>query len=193
MKSRLFAALAIPFIFSAVSLTNAMTPPEKQQEPLAANTFSSLIDKQGNISLPTKYRQDWSHIGSWIVEDENAPGYGFHDVYTQPEAVKKYLETKTFADGTVLVKEVRGIHSAPKTTGLAQWAGDMKVWFVMVKDTKGRFDNQHWQKGWGWALFEAKNPQKNVSEGFMKSCLGCHTPAANTDWVFKEGYPTLNE
>ena len=60
-------------------------------------------------------------------------------------------------------------------------------------DSKGRFQNSpHWSSGWGWALFENTAPDRNVSKGFSTSCEACHTPAKAQDWVFTEGYPTLN-
>ena len=68
-----------------------------------------------------------------------------------------------------LVKEALKVKSATMTTGAAQWAGDINIWFVMVKDTQGRFKgNPHWAQGWGWALYEAKNPALNVLRVFRK-------------------------
>lgn len=82
----------------------------------------------------------------------------------------------------------------PLTTVPGLWAGENKVWFVLVKDTQGRFnDNEKCGDGWGWALFEAKDPEKNVSASHVKDCKGCHIPAQATDWVFLDGYPTLRE
>jgi hypothetical protein len=41
------------------------------------------------------------------------------------------------------------------TTGDAHWATDIKVWFVLIKDSKGRYKNNPlWGDGWGWALFK---------------------------------------
>lgn len=51
------------------------------------------------------------HLGSWIVRDEKAPGYGFHDVYTDAKSVAAYRKTGSFPDGTVLVKEIRSVRS----------------------------------------------------------------------------------
>ena len=156
------------------------------------STFATLVDEKGNIQLPENYRQHWGHMGSWTVLEPSAPGHGFHDVYTQQDAIKAYLEKGQFPDGTVLVKEVRKVESGAQTTGHAQWAGDINITFVMVKDEKGRFpDNKHWKEGWGWALYEAQNPLKNVSQGFEESCFSCHAPAKQTDWVFVNGYPSL--
>ena len=154
--------------------------------------YSVWVDDDGAISLPADYRSGWVHLGSWIVPDAKAQGHGFHDVYTQPETVEAYKKDGKFPDGAVLVKEIRKVESAKLTTGEASWAGDIAVWFVMVRDTQGRFaDNPNWGNGWGWALFEADDPTVNTSASYKIDCLGCHVPAKGDDWVFVDGYPTL--
>ena len=68
----------------------------------------------------------------------------------------------------------------------------VKQWFVMIKDTQGHFpDNSLWGDGWGWALFEPREPMKNIATNYRTDCLGCHIPAKATDWVYIEAYPTL--
>jgi len=157
-----------------------------------ATEFSPYVEGQGAIKRPEGYRTKWVHLGSWIVPDEKAPGHGFHDVYTQPESLKAFRKNGSFPDGAVLVKEIRSIKTADLTTGKASWAGEPAVWFVMVKDSRNRFaGNPLWGDGWGWALFKADNPEKNVATDYRKDCLGCHMPAKDTDWVYVEGYPTL--
>lgn len=154
--------------------------------------FSPYVDDQGRISLPRDYRAMWSYLGAFVVPDEKAEGYGFHDVFTQASTVKAYKETGKYPDGAVLVKEIRTVKTGKMTTGEASWAGDPKIWFVMVKDAKGRFkDNPNWGDGWGWALFEAKDPKKNISTNYQKDCIPCHIPAKQNDWTYIEGYPTL--
>ena len=74
-----------------------------------------------------------------------------------------------------LVKEIRSIKSGALTTGPGLWAGENKVWFVMVKDTKGRYaGNGNWGNGWGWALFEAKNRSVNASADHSNAGGGFH-------------------
>jgi cytochrome c len=154
--------------------------------------FSPYVDGRGAIRLPEGFREKWVHLGSWFVPDEKAPGYGVHDVYTQPETVAAYKRDGEFPDSAVLVKEIRKIRARMLTTGPASWAGENAVWFVMIRDKAGRFRNHpNWGDGWGWALFEAKDPAKNVSLSYRKDCTSCHTPARKTNWVFVEGYPTL--
>jgi hypothetical protein len=115
-----------------------------------------------------------------------------HFTYASPGAAETYRRTGKFADGTVLVKEVHGTDHAQMTTGDAHWATDMKVWFVLIKDDKGRYPNNPlWGNGWGWALFKADAPDKQVATDFRKDCLGCHVPAKATDWIYVKGYPVL--
>lgn len=166
---------------------------------VAGDGFSAYVDTQGNIERPQNFRNEWAHLGSWLVKnDEMASGPGVHDVYTQPKTIQAVQETGLWPDGAVLVKEIRSIKSRRLTTGNAQWAGDASAWFVMVRDRKNRFpDNPAWGEGWGWALFEADAPSKNLTttwkgEGF-NNCFGCHIPAKSTDWVFVEGYPAIRK
>ncbi|NVK42908.1 MAG: cytochrome P460 family protein [Oceanospirillaceae bacterium] len=182
MKSLLRSMLAAMLLANAGYL---------MADSLADETYGTLVAADGTISLPDGFRQRWTHLGSWVVADSSAPGAGFHDVYTQPGAAQAYRANGEFADGTVLVKEIRALETGEKTTGMAQWAGETAVWFVMVRDTQGRFDSPHWGEGWGWALFEAKDPATNVSKSFEETCKGCHVPAQPSNWVFVEGYPTL--
>ncbi|MEL6447747.1 MAG: cytochrome P460 family protein [Pseudomonadota bacterium] len=154
--------------------------------------FSPYVGADGGIALPEDFRREFAHLGSWFVPD--GPASGFHDVYTQPESIAHYRETGLFPDGAVLVKELRASQSAAYTTGadVSSATGEIKQWFVMVKDTKGRFaDNPLWGEGWGWALYKPDAPQTNVATDFQKDCIGCHIPAKDTDYVYVDAYPTL--
>jgi hypothetical protein len=151
-----------------------------------------FVDSDGTIHFPGKVRDSWVHLGSWGSADLNSADPAQHDVYTQPETLKAYRKTGKFPDGAVLVKELRKIESAPMTTGQMNRAGDEILWFVMIKDTEGRFPgNDNWGEGWGWALFNAGATEKNASSNFRADCLGCHIPARGTDWVYVQGYPSL--
>jgi hypothetical protein len=34
---------------------------------------------------------------------------------------------------------------------------------------------------------------KTTSTNYKSDCLGCHTPAKDTDWIYSQGYPTLQK
>jgi hypothetical protein len=151
-----------------------------------------LVDKTGNISKPSDYRDKYEALGTYAVADLSG-GTEMHVTYASPGAAESYRKTGKYADGTVLVKEVFGTDHAQMTTGDARWASGTKVWFVMIKDAKGRYPgNPLWGDGWGWALFKSDAPDKQVSTDYKKDCLGCHIPAQSTDWVYVQGYPVLH-
>ena len=148
------------------------------------------------LALPSEdYRLDWSHVGSVSVVDSEAPGFGFHDVYAKKENIEAFKKNGVFPDGTKLIKEVRALHTNEQTTGTANSAGDINVWFVMVKDSTAQYEksSKHWANGWGWALYKADNPKVNVSASAEETCIACHTPAENTDWVYTGIYPSLKK
>ena len=149
-----------------------------------------LVDTKGNIRKPLDYRDHYQTLGTFTVLDPN--GDQMHLTYASPGTAEYYRKTGKYADGTVLVKEVFGTEHARMTTGDAHWASGTKVWFVMIKDEKGRYPgNALWGDGWGWALFKSDAPDKQVATDYKKDCLGCHIPAKATDWVYIQGYPVL--
>jgi Cytochrome P460 len=158
-----------------------------------ADDFSAYVTKEGGISLPADYREKFVHLGTWAVASKpGKPVDELHGVYARPEDVKAYRRDGKFPDGAVLVKDVISVSSAKLTTGQASWAKGVKIWFVMIKDAKGRFPkNDLWGLGWGWALFEAKDPKKNVATDYRTDCKVCHVPAKKDDWVYIRGYPVL--
>ena len=165
-----------------------------QPRPQAWNSLDGfrLVDKTGNIQKPANYRDLYQTLGSYVVLDPKG-GDQMHLTYASPGTTNFYRRNNQFADGTVLVKEVFGTEHAQMTTGDAHWAKDTKVWFVLIKDSKGRYPNSPlWGDGWGWALFKSDAPNKQVATDYKKDCLGCHIPAKADDWIYIKGYPVLS-
>ena len=163
----------------------------KSQGSPSYNGFD-LVDKTtGNIRKPEGYRDNYQTLGTYAVRDLNG-NTEMHYTYASPGTAEYYRKNGKFADGTVLVKEVFATDHAQLTTGDANWAAGIKVWFVMIKDEKGRYPgNPLWGDGWGWALFHSDAPDKQIATDFKIDCLGCHIPAKTTDWVYIQGYPVL--
>jgi Cytochrome P460 len=161
----------------------------ESQSPDTPKGFQ-LVDKAGNIRKPGNVRDTYQALGAYTVLDPM--GNQMHMTYASPGTAAAYRKTGKFPDGTVLVKEVLGTEHAQMTTGDAHWASGTKVWFVLIKDDKGRYPgNPLWGDGWGWALFKADSPDKQVATDYRKDCLGCHIPAKSTDWIYVHGYPVL--
>src|SRR5215475_5826282 len=150
-----------------------------------------LVDKSGNIRKPANYRDLYQSFGSYTVHDLNGDEE-MHFTYASPGTAEYYRKTGKFPDGAVLVKEIFDTAHATLTTGDAHWPKTTKVWFIMIKDSKGRYPgNPLWGDGWGWALYKADAADKQVATDYKKDCLGCHIPAQKTDWVYVQGYPVL--
>lgn len=157
-------------------------------------TPGKYVDKEGTIRLPEDYRLDWIHLGTWYLEDNKGGPGDVHDVYAEPEAVVTFRNTGKWPHGATIVKEVRASRKGKMTTGNAHWDGQIIQWFVMVKDTELTFAaNSNWGRGWGWGLYSIDDPKKNISTDCKIDCVGCHTPAEKTDWIYTHGYPILNE
>lgn len=164
-------------------------------------TYRTVVDEQGNISLPKNFRRSWAFLGTWSIaakdvktssEGYNPGAAGLHNVYTQQETIDYFRKTGKFPDGAVLVKELLQATTGTMTTGTVSWGTEVEGWFVMVKDTEGRFSNNPlWGDGWGWAFFEVGQPDKTKTKNYKTECTGCHIPARNDDWIYINGYPAL--
>jgi len=157
--------------------------------------FSPYVDGSGGITLPdpASVRARWSYLGIWAVQGEEGVDE-LHAVYTQPGTIDAFRKTGEFPDSAVLMKEVRKATHGAMTTGDIAWNDEEVLWFVMVKDRKGRFpDNPIWAKEWGWALFLAEDRETNAATDFRVDCMGCHVPAKTTEWVYTQGYPVLRD
>jgi len=169
-------------------------------------TFAPNVHPEtGAISVPEHYRE-WPTLGTWAhAKVEGSPGLQeYHVVYTQPETIKYYKEKNRFPDGAVLVKELINAKTMAMTTGPAVGhATTIKGWFVLVRDTKGRFkESGLWGDGWGWSLFNPDDSAQTVSKDYKTDCLACHTPARELaprhaveadKWIYTLGYPVLQK
>lgn len=148
------------------------------------------IDARGNLHVPRDYRSTYEFLGSWAVAvDEGQGAKELHMVYGSPGTVETYRKTGHFADGAVLVKEVFGAI----TTGRASRAENLKGWFVMVRDSTGRYQGKVWGEGWGWSWFDAADRLKTASTDYRTDCQSCHEPARASDMVYVGGYPPLKQ
>ena len=86
------------------------------------------------------------------------------------------------------------VASEKLTAGEAHWSADPKLWFVLVKDAKGRFPgNDLWGDGWGWAMFKPNDRAKNVATDYSSDCRACHVPARKDGWVYVREYRALRK
>jgi hypothetical protein len=153
----------------------------------------AVVDANGNLHVPDAYRTTYQSLGTWAVAADQGEGSKeLHVVYASPGTITAYRKSGRFPEGAVLVKEVFRAATGQMTTGTVSRADTMKGWFVMLKDSNGRYvGNKLWGDGWGWSWFDAADPSKTTSTDYKTNCLPCHVPAQASDWVYVGGYPPL--
>ena len=153
----------------------------------------AVVDANGNLHVPDAYRTTYQSLGTWAVAaDQGAGSKELHVVYASPGTITAYRKNGRFPEGAVLVKEVFRAATGQMTTGTVSRADTLKGWFVMMKDSNGRYvGNKLWGDGWGWSWFDAADPSKTTSTDYKTNCLHCHVPAQASDWVYVGGYPPL--
>lgn len=174
----------------------------KEEKAFAPNVNPTT----GAISVPEDYTL-WPTLGSWThakVDGGATNIHEYHVVYTQPETIEYYQKKRRFPDGAVLVKELLHAETMSMTTGPAVGhATTIKGYFVLVRDTKGRFKGSPlWGDGWGWSFFNADDRVNTKSTDYKVDCIPCHVPAkklaprnAKKDdrWIYTLGYPVLQK
>jgi len=179
------AALSVIGVITAYGQTNT--------SPHYSGKTAAVVNDKGSLRVPADYRTAYEKLGTWaIAKDDGLGSKQLHEVYASPGTIAAYRKDGRFPDGTVLVKEVFNTNTQKMTTGTVSSDGTLAGWFVMVKDSAGRFaGNKLWGDGWGWSWFDAANPQKTTSTDYKTDCLACHVPARQSDWVYTQGYPAL--
>lgn len=201
------AITAFVLILAGMVLLEAFTARgEKMTTGGSEQAFAPNVDTEtGAIRVPENYRE-WPVLGTWSLAntDEHPGAREFHVVYTQPKTIAYHRRTGRYPDGAVLVKELLNTKTMSMTTGPAvSHATEITGWFILVRDTKGRYKNTGlWGDGWGWALFTKDDPERTVSKSYRRECIPCHTPArqlaastANDSdkWTYSFGYPVLRQ
>lgn len=196
MRLLSIAMLGTSMLAIATIGANIVTSQANAGHATTAKAMASehFVDAEGNIHLARiNYRLDWEMLGTWSVDaDSDGKLDELHWVYASPGTVDYFRKHKTFADGTVLIKDLHSVEMHKLKTGDANNSTGPFATFVMVRDTSGAHkDHANWHDGWGWGLFEAGENDKNVMP--LSKCLECHEPVKDKDWVYSFGYPIFNE
>ncbi len=183
------AAVIAPRLFAQESTTETNAAPKKK-----ASDFSEYVDAEGGISLPKDFEKTFVHVGTVAVDSKEGPVNSLHMTYTRPQDLAAFEKNGKFSDGAVLVKTVANVKKEELTTGHTSFQSDVDVWFVMIKDEKGRFPNNDlWGSGWGWGLFGGSDRNEQIASDYRTECRTCHIPAKQNDWVFTQCYPLLKK
>jgi len=166
---------------------------------LAAATFADQSDKaqfttQNELVRPANYRE-WIFLSSGLgmTYGPNAPAAGaplrFDNVYVNPSSYREFLRTGKWADGTMLVLEIRESQSKGSINQHGQFQTSLVAIEANVKDSSRFFGN-------GWAFFDLspKGPQAPASVKAIppgNRCETCHSTNGAVDNTFVQFYPEL--
>lgn len=142
------------------------------------------------LRFPKDYKESMLHIGSWFIPSGEAAG--FHNVYIDRNSFKTLKNTGVVPDGAKILKELVSNSKGDYTTGkgISYTNGAIKKYFLMVKDSKDEYSSfsPNWGSGWGWAEYMPNNLEVNTSTNYRFDCIGCHIPATENDYLYKEAY-----
>jgi len=148
---------------------------------------SSEYNGSGQMKLPAQYRE-WVYLTSGFDMSYNpqlaAMDHSmFDNVFVNPEAYKKFLETGTWPDKTVMVLEARMAESKGSINQKGHYQGEVMAREVHVKD-EARFPGK-------WAFFAFGDGDTGTLLPTSADCYSCHSKHAAVDTTFVQFYPTL--
>jgi hypothetical protein len=158
-----------------------------------AEAHASEIHFAGEQLLkPADYRE-WIYLGTALtphdLNDNKASFPEFHTVYMNPSAWRAWKKTGTFAQGTVIAKELSSVGEHHAISGKGYFQGEFSVLAVAVKDNK-RFAQE--PGGWGYFVFDkAATTKTTATRQPTQACASCHQAHAAQDLVFTQYYPVL--
>lgn len=195
--------LGVSILVVGVSLaTLGLFPSDTGRVAAQTQQSAAVFDSNGKMKLPTGYRA-WIFVGAPLTPNglnngkANFPEY--HHVYIEKKNVDAYLQTGSFPEGTVIVKELTRVldptfpdGSQKEPSGRGYFNGAYNGIDVTVKDSK-RFAGTN---GWGFFTF-GHHPlpyDETAAEKPVTECAGCHIAnVASTDMTWIQFYPLLRD
>jgi Cytochrome P460 len=181
-------------ILTCVAIAVSSVPAAQQRQ--AATPSSRVMpqyDKDRNLMLPADYRQ-WIVAGSSLglsYAEGGAQGHQmFNTTLIEPSAYRHFVDTGEFREGTMFALILQGIGTNATPARQGQFATDVHVVEMAVKDTTRVPE--------GWAYYGFGGPMtggyRTASAPQPKSnCYDCHVKHAARDNVFMQFYGLLNE
>ncbi|MEO8301318.1 MAG: cytochrome P460 family protein [Rhizomicrobium sp.] len=145
------------------------------------------VQDSSTMAVPGDYRE-WVFLTASLDLNYNtaaAPSHHMLDnIFVNPEAYKVFLQSGTWPDKTVLIKENRMAESAGTLSKAGQFQADVMNLEIHIKD-EARFPGK-------WAFFvspDGKAPGALMPQS--ANCYSCHQDHAASDTTFVQFYPTL--
>jgi hypothetical protein len=154
----------------------------------AAIAEQPLYEKDGQLRRPVNYRE-WIYLSSGLGMQygSDQAGTGFTNVFAEPTAYRRFLETGTWPEGTILAMEVRQSQTEGSINKAGRFQTALTAVEVTVKDSK-RFP----QDGWDYFVFSG-DAKTAKAIGHSAGCNACLHKNAAVENTFVQFYPTLLE
>ncbi len=173
------AAGLAPFLFA-----QGQAPPNPEG---GARASGPSYTADGRLMLVPKYRE-WIYLTSgldmsYTPQVAGMAGHStFDNVFVNPEAYRRFLETGTWPDKTMMMLEVRGAESKASINRSGHFQGEGLMGLeVHVKDEA--------RGGWAFYGFDGDAPATMMPK--TADCYTCHREHAAVDTTFVQFYPTL--
>jgi Cytochrome P460 len=157
--------------------------------------FASGADPEftadGKLVKPKNYRE-WIYLSSGLGMQYSEPGAtpnpnpNFENVFVEPSAYRKFVETGRWPDKSVFVLEIRNSANKGSINKDGRFQSGIALVEVSVKDVK-RFDDE-----WGYFGFNGSATTASKFEA-SAGCNACHSKNAAVEHTFVQFYPTLLE
>lgn len=148
----------------------------------------SDYNSTGQMKLPAQYRE-WVYLTTGFDMSYNPQLASmnhsmFDNVFVNPEAYKKFVETGTWPDKTVMVLEARMAEGKGSINQKGHYQGEeVMAREVHVKD-EARFPGK-------WAFFAFGDGDTGTLVPTSADCYSCHSEHGAVDTTFVQFYPTL--
>jgi hypothetical protein len=155
----------------------------------AAPDASASFTADGRLRPPTDYRE-WIFLTSGLdmsYRTDSAMDHSmFDNVFVDPQAYRSFVQTGTWPEGTVIVKEGRSASEKGSINKSGKFqSGEAMGFEVHMKDSK-RFAS-----GWGFFFFDSVRSEPTQMIPAAAPCYSCHREHGAVDTTFVQFYPTL--
>jgi hypothetical protein len=169
-------------LLAAVVLMSVMAFNQNPGQDSGAPVYTA----KGELKLPEQYRE-WVYLSTGMDMSYTAGGnpdhHMFDNVFVNPASYKKFQETGTWPDKTMLVLEARGAErTSINQRGNSQSSEVMGI-EVHIKDEE-KFPGK-------WAFFSFDDGKIGSLFPAGAACYTCHESHAAVDTTFVQVYPTL--
>src|SRR5690242_1268564 len=141
------------------------------------------FDKNGELVRPKNYRE-WIFLSSGVGMNYGSGPLPFSNVFVEPSAYRKFVETGKWPESTIFALEIR----QPATEGSINKGGQYQTKLLNVEFSVK--DKTRFSDGWGYFAFNGNAASSKVLGG-AAGCNASHSKNAAIEHTLEPFYPTL--